>query len=203
MSVTIALRKEDIGPWLLRFRERVSPRLLAKAAGGALYQTVVKHMDEDVSHRHATAARLGATPTKHWEHPEAYVHLKAGGDASEVSITRPGIARAVRDVTIRPRNAKALAIPISALSYGKRPAETEQELGRRLFRPKGTRVLVAARKDKKGKDTAWDVLYALSSAVFQKKDPTLLPSQSTLEKVLEGAALNAIETAAALAAKGM
>lgn len=121
MSVTIALRKEDIGPWLLRFRERVSPRLLAKAARGALYQTVVKHMDEDVSRRHATAARLGATPTKHWENPEAYIHLKAGGDASEVSITRPGIARAVCDVTIRPRNAKALTIPISALSYGKRP----------------------------------------------------------------------------------
>lgn len=203
MSVTITLRKEAIGPWLLRFREGVSPRLLANAAGGALYQTVVKHMDEDVSRRHATANRLVATPTKHWESPETYVRLKEGQGASEVSVTRPGIARAVRDVTIRPRVAKALAIPISALSYGKRPAETERELGRRLFRPKGARVLVAARKGKKGEGAAWDVLYALSGAVFQKKDPTLLPSQSTLEKALEGAAVNAIETQAALAAKGL
>lgn len=203
MSVTVTLRKEDIGPWLLRFRERVAPRLLAKAAGGALYQAVIRHMKTDVSRRHATANRLGATPTKHWEKPETYVRLKEGQGASEVSVTRPGIARAVRDVTIRPRVAKALAIPVSALSYGKRPAETEQALGRRLFRPKGTRMLVAARKDKKGKDTAWDVFYALSGAVFQKKDPTLLPSQSDLEKALERAALNAIETAAALAAKGV
>ena len=203
MSVTIALRKEDIGPWLLRFRSELNPERLAKMAGRRWHTLLLRHFRDDVANRHTTAQRLGAIPTGHWMNPNSYVNLSASGAATEIEITRPGIARAVRDVTIRPRNAKALAIPISALSYGKRPAETEQELGRRLFRPKGTRVLVAARKDKKGKDTAWDVLYALSGAVFQKKDPTLLPSQSALEKALEGAALNAIETAAALAAKGM
>lgn len=199
MSVTIDLKREDIGPWLLRFQSRVTKHLMARVAGEALYETVLDHMDEDVIRRHATANRLGATPTGHWENPETYVHLKDGGAASEVSITRPGIARAVRDVTIRPRVAQALALPLSALSYGKRPAEAERDLGRRIFRPKGTRVLVAERNDGK----AWDVLYALSSAVFQKKDPTLLPSRSALEKALERAAINAIEAQAALAAKGM
>ena len=184
MSVTIALRKEDIGPWLLRFRSELNPERLAKMAGRRWHTLLLRHFRDDVANRHTTAQRLGAIPTGHWMNPNSYVNLSASGAATEIEITRPGIARAVRDVTIRPRNAKALAIPISALSYGKRPAETEQELGRRLFRPKGTRVLVAARKDKKGKDTAWDVLYALSGAVFQKKDPTLLPpEQTTLEAI--------------------
>lgn len=199
MSVTVTLRTEQVGPWMLRFREGVSPRLLTKAAGGALYQLIVKHMDEDVTRRHATAHRLNATPTGHWESPETYVHLKDGQGNAEVTITKPGIARAVRDVTIRPRVTKALALPMHALAYGKRPAEMEQDTGRRLFRPKGSRVLAAAKPDGKG----LDVMYLLSGAVFQKKDPTLLPKEGAITFALERAAINAIETQAALAAKGV
>ena len=201
MSVTITIPAERLARWHRRWAERITPGLLAKAAGGALNGLLIRHLARVSETRHATAARLGATPTGFWKDAEKAVALRLWQGDAEVSVTHPGIARAVRDVTIRPRLARALAIPLSALSYGLRPREAEQELGRRIFRPKGTRLLVAARKGRKGQDKAWDILYALSGAVFQKRDPTLLPDAKTIDDTLARAALNALDAEARAAAQ--
>ena len=110
-------------------------------------------------------------------------------------MTHPGIARAVRDVLIRPRRAKALTIPLRAEAYGKRPREFANLSGAALFRPKGTRVLAT---EEGGRLTP---MYALCASVTQRRDPTLLPDQKTIDDALARAALNAIETVASQAAR--
>ncbi len=193
--VTIKLKEGDIGPWLMRFAERVSPRNLTRVASDRTFELIRRHLRSDVANRHKTANRLNATPTGHWANPTGYTHLAEQGNAAEITISRPGIARAVRDVTIRPKRGRAITIPMHALAYGRRPAEFEQNTGKALFRPKGSRIL--ATTDKSGKITP---MYLLSGAAFQKQDPTLLPGDDTVTRALHDALKIEIEASALEAA---
>ena len=141
MSVTITIPAERLAGWHRRWVERITPGLLAKAAAGALQVLVMRHLQKVARERHDTANRLGATPTGFWSGSAQAVRLHTHANDAEVSVTHPGIARAVRDVIIRPRRAKALTIPLRAEAYGRRPRELERLSGAALFRPKGTRVL--------------------------------------------------------------
>ncbi len=198
MSVSIALSECALPQWMMRFRDSVRPSLLVMAAAGAIYELMLEHFDEDVSKRHATAQKLNATPTGHWSDPETYVQLSVADNDATLTLSRPGITRAIKDVTIRPRQASALTIPVAALSYGRRVSEVERLLGKPLFRPKGTNILAASRDD-----GSLEPLYILASSVFQKRDPSLLPSRKQVDAALAEAAINVIETAAVLAAKGV
>ena len=193
MSVTITIPAERLAGWHRRWAERITPGLLAKAAAGALQALIMRHLQKVARDRHDTANRLGATPTGFWKDVEKAVSLHTHANDAEVSVTHPGIARAVRDVLIRPRRAKALTIPLRAEAYGKRPREFANLSGADLFRPKGTRILAT---EEGGKLTP---MYALCASVTQKRDPTLLPDQKTIDDALARAALNAIESAAAAA----
>lgn len=68
-------------------------------------------------------------------------------------------------MTIRPKRASMLAIPISDEAKGKSPRDFDG-----LFRPKGKNVLLM----RKGGELA--AMFALSDQAFQKQDRTLLPS---------------------------
>ena len=141
MSVTITIPAERLAGWHRRWVERITPGLLAKAAAGALQVLVMRHLQKVARERHNTANRLGATPTGFWAGSAQAVRLHTHANDAEVSVIHPGIARAVRDVIIRPRRAKALTIPLRAEAYGRRPREFDRLSGAALFRPKGTRVL--------------------------------------------------------------
>ena len=117
MSVTITIPAERLAGWHRRWVERITPGLLAKAAAGALQALVMRHLQKVARERHNTASRLGATPTGFWAGAAQAVRLHTHANDAEVSVTHPGIARAVRDVLIRPRRAKALAIPLHAEAY--------------------------------------------------------------------------------------
>lgn len=76
-------------------------------------------------------------------------------------------------MTIRPKMASMLAIPISDEAKGKSPSDFDG-----LFRPKGKNVLLM----KKGGELA--AMFALSDQAFQKRDATLLPSDEAFaEKI--------------------
>ena len=195
MSVTITIPAERLAGWHRRWAERITPGLLAKAAAGALQTLIVRHLARVSETRHATANRLGAPPSGFWKDVEKAVRLHTHANDAEVSVTHPGIARAGRDVLIRPRRAKALTIPLRAEAYGKRPREFANLSGAALFRPKGTRVLAT---EEGGRLTP---MYALCASVTQRRDPTLLPDQKTIDDALARAALNAIETVASQAAR--
>jgi hypothetical protein len=136
-----------------------------------------------VATRHATARRLGAAQTGFLERAVNAITSKSNASAATLQIANAGFARAVRDVTITPTHgARALTIPMNAESYGARAGEFEAR-GHPLFiiRTKGKAYLV--RREEGSKKLVF--LYALVKSVFQKKDPSLLPTTAEFGEVAE------------------
>ena len=77
MSVTITVSAGSLARWHRRWVERITPGLLAKAGGGALQALVMRHLQLVARTRHATAQRLGATPTGFWSGAAQAVRLQA------------------------------------------------------------------------------------------------------------------------------
>ena len=125
--------------------------------------------------RHATAQKLGATPTQIVERTRKGVKVADVGGAQCVVIPHPLFRRAYRDVTIAPVTASALAIPVHRLAYGRSP-RTIAELF--LLKADG-KAFLAKSEGKRPKKT---VLYYLlhRGRIEQAKDETLLPSENTL-----------------------
>lgn len=157
--------------------------------GHEVQRLTYDHLRAYASSHHATAARLGATPSNHLaqaaEKVASPAALKADADGAVLTINHPGIIRALRDVTILPREAKSLAIPVHRLAYNRRPRQIWDAL--KLFIPKGKNVICFSEG---GKITA---LYVLVRSVTQKQDRSMLPSDADWRKAARVAALKFIE----------
>lgn len=70
-------------------------------------------------------------------------------------------------MTIRPKNAEHLAIPVHSSAKGKSPRDFTD-----LFKPKGKSVLMQKQ------DTGIVAMFALAEQAFQKRDSTLLPTDA-------------------------
>lgn len=157
---------------------------LHQAIGVEVQRITAQHVAAIAASRHGTAEKLGASPTGHFagaaEKVSADSALAAGQDGATLTISHPGFVRAFRDVKIVPKTAKALAIPINAISYGRRAAELWDRMG--LFIPEGKRIIAA---------TVGGVLtplYILCRSVTQKQDRSLLPSDDQFrDAALRGA----------------
>ena len=134
--------------------------------------------------RHRSAARLGAQPSGHLERAAESVTSAADERGARVSITSPGFSRVAGPVTIRPKTARWLTIPIHRDAYNKRARGLARFIGRPLFRPGPTgakkRVLSAVDPNT-GQLTHY---YALVKQVTLPQDRTLLPSDSAYEETL-------------------
>lgn len=144
--------------------EGAGRREMTQAMGVEVQEATRSHLMELAATRHATASRLGGTPTNHWaqaaEKVAAPAALTVAGDAAVLTINHPGIIRAFRDVTIVPRTARFLALPLNGLAYGHRPREFSE-------------VQFAGR----GEEVRSDIpAYALVTQVHQPQDRSLLPS---------------------------
>ena len=176
--VTVTLPADKIPMYALSFYEKVARADVEKVAASRYLELLRRHFRSAVAPRHGTAQRLNAVPTGYWSNPTTYTQLQG----NEITITKPGIARALGPVTIRPTQAKALTLPIAALAYGKRVADLRHTLGKPIFRPKGTRLL-AYQED----DGTLKPLYALVGKVTQPQDATLLPPEETVHTALQDA----------------
>lgn len=107
--------------------------------------------------------------SQHWNQSKVNVGQIAG-TSGETVVDIPGAGRAYHDVTIRPLTAKHLTIPMHSSAYGKKTSDFND-----LFKPKGKNAL--ARIDSSGQ-LVW--MFALADSAFQRKDPTLMPSDQTL-----------------------
>lgn len=127
--------------------------------------------------RHATAQKLGATPTQIVERTRKGVKVADVGGAQCVVVPHPMFRRAFRDVTIAPQKASALAIPVHRLAYGKSPLAIEG-----LFPVRRGKSLFFAKSE--GKRPQKTVFYYLlhRERIEQEKDETLLPSGEELGK---------------------
>lgn len=150
---------------------------LHHAAGVEVQRITSDHVAKIAATRHGTAERLGAAPTNFYAQAAEKVAsagaLSSGPAEAVLTINHPGFLRAFQNVKITPRTAKALTIPIHALSYGKRAGSLWDTLN--LFIPRGKRIIAA---------TIGGVLtplYVLCKSVTQKQDRSLLPSDEQFQ----------------------
>ncbi len=150
---------------------------LHQAAGTELQHVTFEHIATLAATRHATADKLGASPTNHFaqaaEKVSAPSALTADASGATLTIAHRGFTRAFRDVRIVPRESQAIAIPIHAQSYGHRARELWDRL--KLFIPKGRDIIAA------NLNGVLTPLYVLRASVTQKQDRTLLPSDAEFQ----------------------
>lgn len=165
-------------PAMARWRDVMRPefrRRVMAAIADKVENLVRRHILRIAPAHHIWANRLGAQPTGHLTKGARLTHSTAGADFAEVIIPIPGISRAFKNLSITPKNAAALTIPIASQSYGQRAARMRQ-LGWVLFRPKGKDVLIGTPQG--GGDAV--PLYLLKKRVEQRQDRTLLPSDAEI-----------------------
>jgi len=157
----------------------------------SLWGLVRNHFQRYAPRNHKTATRLGATPTG-FIYPLAFNNTTRESDASGAAVVirsdpannfdARALRRAYGPLTIKPRNKKALTIPVHPLAYGRSVADLPASLA--LFRPRkkgGEKSnVLAANID--GKVTP---LYVLVRSATIPQDETLLP---TNEEVAANAA---------------
>lgn len=161
---------------------------LSKVAAKGLMKSIRRHVVREALRRHRTSDALGAPHTGHMEEGANDIHREE--DAVVIPIL--GFDRVFRDVDIRPRNAKALTIPINALSYAKRAADMPKfglELFRRSKRNGGENGILYGR-DEEGNVFS---LYALKSHVTLHKDRSLLPSDDAMAAAAKKEVAMAVE----------
>lgn len=163
---------------------------MMREIGFNVQERTADHVAEASVTRHRTADRLGAPHSGFLEFAPGRVrsesrHANEDGsrgfmesrDATESSVdivigNTPGMSRAFHDLVITPRRAKALTIPINAVSYAKSVRKVEAE-GYRIHRE--GRVL---KGDKGGGDTI--PLYVLCGRVTVPQDRGLLPLEQQI-----------------------
>jgi len=132
------------------------------------------------SARHATAQRLGATPTGFRERAAKLIESDSDADAAHIRIPRStGLGRAFSDIVITPGpGRKYLTIPASAETYGKVcrdfPGDAFDFVIYQGIKP--FPALVWAENG--GTHKKGDLAYWLRREVTQKQDRTLLPSDA-------------------------
>ena len=127
MSVNLTIELTgDVSASLQRLRTGIADRsqLNARVAGAA--ENWIKDYGRATTpDQHATATRLGATPTKHLE--RAYASIESKSDAAAAYLLVPRASRlraAFSDYVVRPGSGKKfLTIPACAAAYGKRTGE--------------------------------------------------------------------------------
>lgn len=180
------IQPKNLGAWL----DLVKPegrRRLFHAIADNVAELVRDHLSRIAPRHHISAGRLGATPTGHMEKAARATHFTATTDRAEVLIPLPGLSRAFKPLTITPRNAAALTLPVSSHSYGKRVGDLRAS-GWNIFRPKGRDILMGALGD----DEAVP-LYVLKKRVQLKQDRSLLPSDVELGRTASTAILRYIQ----------
>ena len=175
------IHPRNLGKWLDLVKSE-GRRQLFSVAANAVRILVRNHLSRIAPHHHISAHRLGATPTGHIKKGARATHFTASPDSAEVIIPIAGLSRAFRPLTITPRNAAALTLPVSPHAYGKRVGDLRTN-GWNIFRPKGHDILMGSLGD----DEAVP-LYVLHKRVQLKQDRSLLPSDA----VLSGTASKAI-----------
>jgi hypothetical protein len=183
IGLKIEVHGESLEALLRKFTGGLNDRTpMNERVGDRATQLTRKHLIEIAQSRHATAQRLGASPTGHWAQAAEKTSFAADPGGATISIDQPGIGRVAHDVTIVPTGGKKyLTIPAIAEAYGK-VARSIPDLALMIRWKGGERRAVAlAQVTGKGKERTETVFYWLVKSVTQKQDRTLLPSDDEYE----------------------
>lgn len=179
------IHPRNLGKWLDLVKSE-GRRQLFHAIADNVAELVRDHLFRIAPRHHISAHRLGATPTGHIEKGARATQFTASANGAEVIIPIPGLSRAFGPLTIAPRNAAALTLPVSPHAYGKRVGDLRTN-GWNIFRPKGHDILMGSLGD----DEAVP-LYVLKKRVQLKQDRSLLPSDAELSGTASKAMLDYI-----------
>lgn len=177
MSAAISITVEDgftprMGQLIAGLGNRTG---LHEAVGREALGLTRNHLIHLAATRHATAQRLGASPTGHWAQAAEKTTESHDASAATITIRQPGIGRAAHDVTIRPKAGKKfLTIPLAAEAYGNRAYRMNNTF---FLRSKEGKLFIA-RQNSGARGGSLVLLYLLVKSVFQKQDRTLLPSEN-------------------------
>ena len=166
---------------------------LTEAGAYSLYVAVMRHVHAYARVHHASANRLGAQPTGHMEDAVDSISYGPDGNGAAVTIPIPGFSRVFGNLTITPKNAKALTIPINSISYGRRAGEM-RHLGFTLFKfgkkdGGANGVLYGYREG----DDHIEPLYALKSRVKLRQDRAMLPTDEDMTAAAQAGMIAAIK----------
>ena len=183
MNINIQIVRDDATELLNRIgRVLGSDRTRANRYAAERVESCVRdHLTQISLTRHATAEKLGASPTGFWKFgagaTETGIQSSATERSATITITHPGISRVSQAVTIRPTHGKFLAIPIHQISYGVLARDLRDHGGIQTFIPKGKNIIAMKSPDGKGIIP----LYVLLASVTLPQDRTLLPADETLQ----------------------
>jgi hypothetical protein len=138
-----------------------------------------RHILKAAESRHTTATKLSATPTGYLTKRAGLTEGRGTADGAEITVTGAIFRRVFGPVTIRPREAKMLAIPMRAESYGKRPGEFSDLF---VYRSKQGRAFLARKGAGQGR---FEFLFLLKSFVILPQDRGLIPSDEQFAQLAE------------------
>lgn len=176
---------EKLSPALRYVAERLegAGRIEASHEMGVDVQVlVVDHLTDLANSRHDTANRLGASPSgflgQAADAAAAAGVVVADEGGVSLSIRHPAVARAFRPIQIEPKRGKALAIPLAAMAYNRRPREWgASELFVWKSKTTGNAFLARRQQDK---NAPLDLMYLLVRSVTQAQDRSLMPSDDAI-----------------------
>lgn len=172
MRLKLKIKPEDMG-------DVIPPdEVLADAASYAMMELVARHLsDRNGSH----ANRRGFPRSDYWQDASESVHRSHRGKTAEIEIDKEGVALHYEGGTVLPKNGgRALAIPLAAEIYGKRPSEwsgfnrgdeSDSDDVLQMFWPKGS-----PHGFLKDRDSS-ELLYLLVPRANIHADKTVLPTE--------------------------
>lgn len=137
--------------------------VINKDSGKIFSRTITQHIKKHIKARFANS--------KHWN-PNKVTELKSSNLTGGSSVNIAGATRAYHDITIKPKFAKMLSIPLHKSAFGKSPRQFNN-----LFPVKTKNNLFLAIKNSNNKLA---FMYVLKDVVHQKRDKSLLPKDEVL-----------------------
>lgn len=136
--------------------------------------------------RHRTAERLGARPTRHYERAATAIQGESDNAGAILRIPRrTGLGRAFGFVLLRPTGGRRfLTIPAGPETYGRQAGEWSRETFdfAVIHTHRGPSPVLVWAADG-GTHRKGDVAFWLRTLVYQKQDPTLLPSDAAYQEL--------------------
>ena len=200
MEHHIEINDSEVKKLLNSLRSIMTQRMMrdiCRSVGINVREHFSDHIARASVSRHKSADSLGAEHTKYLEFAVARGQMRSESDYSpkdgegkpfievqdvnpgSVAVVignTPGLERAFGPMTITPKRARALTIPINKIAYGRSVKEVEDK-GFDIFHPKGTRILAAS----DGKDGVIP-LFVLCGKVTIPQDTGLLPTENEIEE---------------------
>jgi hypothetical protein len=171
----------------------VRPASINRWAAGAVANTLRGHFRALAAERHGTAFPGVKPPHNFYADAARATTWEADENRASVSVAHRGIRLRFEGGTVRPVNAKFLAIPARAEAYGRRPREFD-DLKPIFFKHSGALVQteqqqVRVRKRKSGAysfkiepggELGGGVMFWLVKSATHAADPTVLPTDEAL-----------------------